>query len=86
MLPIVIGGVGMGVETGYWYLSQRKLQQIADVSAHAAAVRKKSGDNAAAYTEAARYIAAQSGYTGAAANVTVASPPASGPNAAKSVQ
>ncbi len=82
MLPIVIGGVGMGVETGYWYLSQRKLQQIADVSAHAAAVRKKAGDNAAAYTEAARYIAAQSGYTGAAANVKVASPPASGPNAA----
>ncbi len=84
MIPVVIGGVGMGVETGYWYLSQRKLQQVVDVAAHAAAVRKKSGDNAAAYTEAARYIAAQSGYSGAAANVTVVSPPASGPNAGRS--
>ncbi|HWT31564.1 MAG TPA: pilus assembly protein TadG-related protein [Propylenella sp.] len=83
MLPVVIGGVGLGVETGYWYLKQRKLQQIADVSAHAAAVRKKSGDDQAQYVDAARYIAAQSGYTGPPANMSVVSPPTSGPNATK---
>ncbi len=55
MFPLIIGSVGLGVETGYWYVSQRQLQHVADVSAHAGALRKKAGDSATAYTEAARY-------------------------------
>jgi Flp pilus assembly protein TadG len=34
LLPVIIGGLGLGAETGYWYLLDRKLQHAVDVSAH----------------------------------------------------
>ncbi len=45
VFPIATGSMGLGAETGYWYLSQRKLQHAADVSAHAAGARLRAGDN-----------------------------------------
>ncbi len=76
--PVIIGAVGLGVETGYWYISQRQLQHVADVSAHAGALRKRAGDNSTAYTESARYVASKSGFSGPSSAVLVSSPPASG--------
>lgn len=65
LFPVVIGGMGLGAETGYWYMTQRKLQHAADTSVHAAAVRKMQGGSAAEIDEAANTVARRTGYTGA---------------------
>ena len=44
VMPIVIGGAGLGVETGYWYLQQLHLQQAADAAAYAAALEHREGE------------------------------------------
>jgi hypothetical protein len=61
LFPVVIGG--LGAETGYWYLSQRKLQHVADVSAHAAGARLRADDTPAQIEAAALHVATQSGYS-----------------------
>ncbi len=81
MFPVVIGGIGLGVETGYWYMTQRELQHAADVAVHAAAVRKRSGDTTDGMRTAALYIANQTGFSGSSGNFIVNSPVATGPNA-----
>lgn len=81
MFPVVIGGIGLGVETGYWYMTQRELQHAADVAVHAAAVRKRSGDTADSMRTAALYIANQTGFSGASGDFIVNSPVSTGPNA-----
>jgi Flp pilus assembly protein TadG len=77
LFPILIGAMGLGTEAGYWYLTQRKLQHAADVSAHAAAVRKRAGDTTSGMAASATHIARESGLS-AAGRVMVNSPPASG--------
>ncbi|WP_262269901.1 pilus assembly protein TadG-related protein [Microvirga yunnanensis] len=77
LFPVLIGAMGIGSEAGYWYLTQRKLQHAADVSAHAAAVRKRAGDATSGMAAAATHIAQESGLL-AAGTVTVNSPPTSG--------
>lgn len=42
-MPVVIGGAGLGVETGYWYYEQLRLQQAADAAAYAAALEMRAG-------------------------------------------
>ena len=42
-LPLVVGGFALGGEAGYWYLEQRKLQNAADVSAHAGGIALRGG-------------------------------------------
>jgi hypothetical protein len=64
LFPIVVGGLGLGAETGYWYLTQRKLQHIADVSAHAAGARLRADDGVDKIVAAARHMARESGYKG----------------------
>ncbi len=79
--PVLIGGIGLGAEVGYWYLKERKLQQVADLSAYAAAVRLNKGDEDATLDEVALHIATQSGFKTAAGEIQVHHPPISGPNA-----
>ncbi|ACP22268.1 hypothetical protein NGR_b08120 (plasmid) [Sinorhizobium fredii NGR234] len=62
-LPVLVGAMGLGAETGYWYLKDRKLQHAADVSAHAAAVRYRAGDQKPALETTAKRIAMASGYS-----------------------
>jgi Flp pilus assembly protein TadG len=64
LFPVVVGGLGLGAETGYWYLTQRKLQHVADVSAHAAGARLRADDTIEQITAAARHVARESGYKG----------------------
>jgi hypothetical protein len=64
LFPVVVGGLGLGAETGYWYLTQRKLQHVADVSAHAAGTRLRADDTEQQIIAAARRVASQSGYSG----------------------
>lgn len=42
-MPVVVGGAGLGVETGYWYYEQMRLQQQADAAAFAAALEQRGG-------------------------------------------
>ncbi|WP_245525794.1 pilus assembly protein TadG-related protein [Mesorhizobium sp. M00.F.Ca.ET.216.01.1.1] len=81
LFPVVIGGMGLGVETGYWYLTQRKLQHSADVAVHAAAVRKRAGDQNTAIETAALHIASKTGYSPVVGTLLVNTPPATGTNA-----
>jgi hypothetical protein len=77
--PLVVGGMGLSAEAGYLYMSQRKLQHMADVSAHAAAVRLRTGDTKSHIEAAARYVAETSGLVPGSAALTINIPPLSGP-------
>lgn len=77
LFPVVIGGLGLWIETGYWYSTQRHVQHVADVAAQTAGVRIRAGDTKAQAAAAARYIATQSGFP-TDATLTVNIPPTSG--------
>ena len=79
-MPVLIGGMGLGAEVGYWYLVQRKLQHAADLAAYAAAVRLAEEDEQETLERVAGYIAAESGFTVAIGTIAVNNPPLSGPN------
>ena len=44
-LPVVLGGMGLGTEVGYWYFNQRKVQNAADMAAYAGAVELRAGNS-----------------------------------------
>lgn len=72
LMPVFIGGIGLGVETGYWFMWERKLQHIADVAAYAGAVERRSGGDSTDISNAVSNIATASGYpAGASAPVVV---------------
>jgi hypothetical protein len=76
-LPVLIGGLGMGMESAYWYLDQRGMQNASDAAAIAAATDATSN-----YTSAATSVAGQYGYqdgvNGTTLTVTNAAPCPSG--------
>ncbi len=78
LFPVVVGGLGLGVETSYWYLTERKLQHAADLSAHAASARNRAGDGMTAIEAAAQHIAHRSGLPPEIGAIEVNHPPASG--------
>ena len=43
-MPIIVGGAGLGVETGYWYYEQLHLQQAADAAVYAAMLEHHEGN------------------------------------------
>lgn len=61
-LPLFVAALGLGAETGYWYMSQRQLQHAADLAAHAGAVRLQAGGTKAQVEAAALDVAKGSGY------------------------
>ncbi|HJQ57592.1 MAG TPA: TadE/TadG family type IV pilus assembly protein [Vineibacter sp.] len=78
-MPVIIGALGFGVDTGVWYLEKRKLQQIAD-TASLAAVRTMTGGGSSTQAQAvALSDAVRNGYVaGATSTFTVNTPPTSG--------
>jgi Flp pilus assembly protein TadG len=78
VFPIMVGGLGLGAETGYWYVTQRKLQHAADVSAHAGGARLRAGDSNAQISAAALNVATNSGLLSSVGTIVVNTPPASG--------
>ena len=64
--PAIIGGLGLGAETSYWYVTQRGLQNAADEAAIAAATNASTS-----YDKEAKAVAAQMGFTDGVNNVTV---------------
>lgn len=79
--PVLVGAMGLGAETGYWYLQKRNVQNAADVGAHGAAMRKISGDDANGYSAMANYVVERTGLNMAQTGTNVVSPPTSGPGA-----
>ncbi|HYC03042.1 MAG TPA: pilus assembly protein TadG-related protein [Azospirillaceae bacterium] len=53
-LPMLAGGVGMGVETGLWYMTKRQAQTAADAAALSGALELRRGDDTAIRAAAAR--------------------------------
>jgi hypothetical protein len=78
IFPVAIGGMGLGAEVGYWYLKQRNLQNAADLSAHAAGVRKGAGDSEAEIETVALDVAMRAGLSSTAGTLTLNTPPTSG--------
>jgi hypothetical protein len=81
LLPVIIGGLGLGAETGYWYLLDRKLQHAVDVSAHAAGIRWRSGDDEDQLREAALDVASKAGFDASDGTLELYWPAATGPSA-----
>lgn len=83
LIPVIIGGLGLWVETGYWNHMQRKVQHAADMAAQAASVRLRAGDGKTQITAVATRVAQVSGLL-AGGTVTVNLPPLSGPRSGAS--
>ena len=76
--PVMVGGIALGAEAGYWLMVERKVQEAADVAAHAAAVVKRGGGDQSDLEEAALKVATGTGYDAATDSLTVHDPPAIG--------
>ncbi|MBV9833626.1 MAG: hypothetical protein JO055_04420 [Alphaproteobacteria bacterium] len=83
-LPVVITGVGMGVDTGAWYVEANRVRQIADSAALGGARATATGLDVATAKAVAQRDAARNGYTGTGGDsMVVNSPPTSGAYAGK---
>lgn len=83
-IPVVVAAMGVGVDTGAWYMEKRRVQQIADAAALGAARAMAAGQNLATAQSIANRDAARNGYTAASgASIVVNSPPTSGAYAGK---
>jgi Flp pilus assembly protein TadG len=67
MAPMFVGGLGLGVETGLWYVDQRNMQNASDAAAMAAGADATSAN----YANVANAVAAQYGFTNGVNGVTV---------------
>ena len=83
ILPLLLGVVGLGLETGIWYGSKRAMQTQADAAALSAAFERAKGNPDYATVQAAALKEAQrNGFVNAPPNmIVVNNPPTSGPKA-----
>jgi hypothetical protein len=77
-MPVLVGGMGLGAETGYRYYNQRLLQHAADFAAHAGAVHKYKDETKTEIDVAALNVAVASEYDHTLGTITVNIPPVSG--------
>lgn len=84
MMPVIVGGAGLGVETAYWRYAQLKLQAAADAAAFAGAVEKRGGASDDRVTTIASGAAADNGFT--PGSIVVKASLASGANASNQVE
>ncbi len=78
LFPVLVGGMALGAEASYWYLSQRKLQQASDLAAYAAAVQLRSGRSESDLTAAAADMAEASDFRPGDDTLILSHPPTSG--------
>lgn len=84
-VPVFVGALGVGVDTGAWYMEKRRVQQIADSAALGGARVLADGQNVATAQTVANRDAARNGYiSGNGASIVVNSPPTSGAYTGKS--
>ena len=60
-LPIVIGGLGLGIDVSLWYYTERRLQTASDMAAFTAAIESRASEN---YEEVALDEARMNGFRG----------------------
>lgn len=77
-MPVTIGGLGLGAETGYWYFTQRKVQNAADIAAYAGAVALRSGRATAEIDAASLDGASETGFDQGRGVITTNTPPLTG--------
>jgi len=82
VVPVLIGTVALGVETGQMYRVKRQMQGAADAAALSAAVDRMAGKDSATITATALYEAQRNGFQNGinSVAVTVNAPPTSGSN------
>lgn len=78
VMPVVIGGFGLGAEVGYWYFTQRKLQNAADVAAYSGAAQLRAGQTYSAISSAAEAAAVETGYKASIGTISTNWPAATG--------
>jgi Flp pilus assembly protein TadG len=66
LLPVIVGGLGLGFEASNWYLQTRAMQNAADSAVIAAAT-----NNGSNYDVEAKAVAAQYGFVNGTNNVTI---------------
>ncbi len=76
--PLLVGAMALGTEAGFWDLSQRKLQQTADLVAYAAVVQLRSGRAGTQMVAAAQDIADRNGLQPSTDTLTLNNPPLTG--------
>lgn len=74
--PVVVAAAGYGVETVYWHHEKLKLQEMADVAAHAGAIEKRAGTSNV--YSSAQTAAVDNGFNVGSDTLTVNGPPTSG--------
>ena len=55
LLPIFVGALGLGAEVSFWYFTQRKIQNSADVAAYAGAVKLRYDEDFATILHKCRW-------------------------------
>lgn len=81
VLSMTIGFVGLGAEVGYWYVTKKKLQNLADASVYAAAVEVRNDATGSVAIAAANTVVDRIGRIPANATLQVFAPTIStGPN------
>lgn len=78
LLPLLVGFVGLGVETGYWYQQKRELQSAADAAAIAAAYEVLDGSDSSTRDTVAEREAGNNGWVSGSDTMAVNQPPTSG--------
>jgi len=84
-LPMIVGGLGYGVETTYWYVTRLGMQNAADTAAFAAAIEARSGSNYDGIKGAAVTSAAENGFP-ASGGIAVNTPPTQGEGGSDAVE
>jgi Flp pilus assembly protein TadG len=84
VVPVLVGAVAVGVETGQFYRTKRQMQGAADAAALAGSVDRLAGKNTETITATAQYEAQRNGLQNGVNGVvvTVNAPPTSGSNTA----
>ena len=82
VIPVLVGTVAIGVETGQLYRVKRQMQSAADAAALAGSVDRIAGKASGVITTTAQYESQRNGFTSGSNGtvVTVNSPPTSGSN------
>jgi Flp pilus assembly protein TadG len=78
-IPVIIGALGFGLDTGMWYLEKRKLQQVADTASLAMVRSLQGGSSVTTAKTVATRDAERNGFVASASDtLTINSPPVSG--------
>lgn len=77
-LPILVGFLGIGIEVAFWFMLDRDVQSIADMSAVGGAYEKREGGSAIGIATTATAEATRNGYAAGNYTIDVNTPPNTG--------